>query len=406
MNPTLFTADGRHSEIQRQDLLARLEASRLRLPAPFAPERVKLVAAVADAIIARKAAASPALTYLGFWTRAAALRRLEQDFVARSPAATLSRPRGLVFHLPPKNVETIFLYSWILSFLAGNANIVRLPSEVGAELLWVLGQILAALDAAQDHAQMFVHYPAGNDLSTQVSRRSDARIVWGGDAKIATFEQMPLRNGGKSLWFGDRTSLCVLRGAEVAALTSAGLDDLAQKFANDIFMFDQMACSSPHTLYVVGDPGAHLAVLQHLVRQIGHAARAKGIEVAAGHQISKMTAAFSAAATGDASDVFWRDGELTSVVATAPARVDRRVGGGFLSIVFINDLPGLNDLLGERDQTITHFGFAPTDIRTAAERNLGPGVARWTPVGSALDFDAIWDGYDILRETTRLCRIG
>lgn len=406
MSATLFAAGDRRTEIDANLLCDRLETSRLRLPAPFAAARVKLVAGVADAIVKRKGALSPGITYLGFWTRAAALRKLEQDFLARSPPATLSRPRGLVFHLPPKNVETIFLYSWILSYLAGNANIVRMPQEIGGDVLWVLDEILKGLDAAGDPHQLFVHYPTDSDLSARISRRSDARIVWGGDAKIAAFERLPLRNGGKSVWFGDRSSLCVINGSAVTALDADGLDALAQRFANDIFTFDQMACSSPHALHVVGTAAADLPAIKRLLAAIGGAAAAKGQTMAAGHRIAKMTAGFSAAASGQAGDVLWREGELTAVIATPGQRLDRRVGGGFLSVGFLDTLSDLNDLLGDRDQTITHFGFPPADIRQAAERNLGPGVARWAPVGSALEFDAIWDGYDILRETTRFCRVG
>jgi hypothetical protein len=32
-------------------------------------------------------------------------------------------------------------------------------------------------------------------------------------------------------------------------------------------------------------------------------------------------------------------------------------------------------------------------------------VSRWAPIGTALDFDFIWDGYDIPFELTRLVRI-
>ncbi len=406
MNPTVFEAGGRQNEINADDLHDRLAASRLCLPAPFAAERVRLVASVADAIVRRKSGVSPSIKYLGFWTRAAALRKLEQDFLARCPPATLSRPRGLVFHLPPKNVETIFLYSWILSYLAGNANIVRMPRDMDSEVVWVLDQILSGLEAAGDPVQMFVHYPADDGLSARISACSDARVVWGGDAKIAAFERMPLRNGGKSIWFGDRSSLCVIHGAELAALDVARMDELAQRFANDIFTFDQMACSSPHALYVVGCKDHHLATVKTLLEKIGLLAAGRGNALATGQQIAKMTAGFSAAASGDAGDVLWRHSELTSVISSSGLRADRRVGGGFLTVAFIDDLADLNTLLRDKDQTITHFGFTASDIRRAAERNLGPGVARWTPVGSALEFDSIWDGYDILGELTRFCRVG
>ena len=47
----------------------------------------------------------------------------------RRRADALRFPRGLVFHVPPANVDTIFVYSWALSALAGNSNVVRISSR-------------------------------------------------------------------------------------------------------------------------------------------------------------------------------------------------------------------------------------------------------------------------------------
>ena len=33
--------------------------------------------------------------------------------------------RGVVFHIAPKNVDTIFVYSFVLSLLCANKNIIR-----------------------------------------------------------------------------------------------------------------------------------------------------------------------------------------------------------------------------------------------------------------------------------------
>ena len=130
--------------------------------------------------------------------------KLAASFAARVPQHALARPRGLVFHLPPQNVETVFLYSWALAYLAGNANIVRLPQAISARMRAIVDLFLERLEAQGDESQLFVHYPSQGDLGAKISARSDARVVWGGDAKVALFAPLPLRGGGKSIWFGDR----------------------------------------------------------------------------------------------------------------------------------------------------------------------------------------------------------
>lgn len=402
---TFFGANGAQTQIGTKALHERLETSRSHLVAPFAAERIDLVVSVSDAILKRKDPISSFVKHFGFWTRRAALSRLKQDFSRRHLAQTLSRPRGLVFHLPPKNVETVFLYSWVLSFLAGNANVVRLPKEISADMRWICDLFLTVLATADDRSQWLIHYPSDSDLGQTISALSDARVVWGGDAKIKAFEAIPLRNGGKAIWFGDRFSLCVLDGGTVARQSAAERQDLAHRLFNDIFVFDQMACSSPHVLYVVGDAVRHLDGIKALLETLARVAADKGESPATGHQIAKMVQAFSSAAAGLSSEVSWRNSTLTSAVAAREERSEQRVGGGFLSVVFIPSLEVLNGFLRDHDQTVTHFGFPAEIIRKVAETHTALGVSRWTPVGSALDFDSVWDGYDLLFELTRLIRV-
>jgi hypothetical protein len=321
------------------------------------------------------------------------------------PQHALARPRGLVFHLPPQNVETVFLYSWALSYLAGNANIVRLPQAISARMRAIVDLFLERLEARGDESQLFVHYPSQGDLGAKISARSDARVVWGGDAKVALFAPLPLRNGGKSIWFGDRFSFSTVNGAALDKLDEAALRALAKKLHNDVFVFDQMACSSPHALYIVGDTAAHAPAVRRLLDASAAEWTMDDPAGRVGHAIGKMTAAFYAAGSGRASSVNWQNTNLTSFVASAPERQDLRVGGGFLGVVFVRSLDEVASFIRESDQTITYFGWERGEVEAVAASRTGPGVSRWAPIGTALDFDFIWDGYDIPFELTRLIRV-
>jgi len=401
-----YSAGAREEVVEENVLMAKLDAARRRLAAPFAPERVDLIASVAEALLgSRRATASGPAAHFAFWTRRAALMKLAQSFAARVPQHTLARPRGLVFHLPPQNVETVFLYSWALAYLAGNANIVRLPQAISARMRAIVDLFLEKLEAAGDRTQLFVHYPSQGDLGAKISALSDARVVWGGDAKVALFAPLPLRNGGKSIWFGDRFSFSTIDGAALEKLDEPSLRALAKKLHNDVFVFDQMACSSPHALYVAGEAAAHSAAVKRLLDASALEWAMDDPKAQVGHAIGKMTAAFYAAATARASSVNWRDSNLTSIVASAPERQDLRVGGGFLSVVFVRSLAEVASFIRESDQTITYFGWERGEIEAVAASRTGPGVSRWAPIGTALDFDFIWDGYDIPFELTRLVRV-
>ena len=403
---TLLRAEGADASISRGDLLARLEAARAAPAQPFAPDRVDLIARASERLLRREGRGVPAaIKHFAFFIRRGALQKLAANFEKRLPSQAIALPRGLVFHLPPQNVETVFLYSWVLSYLVGNANITRTPSAFGEVVRFVCNLFLELLSESGDETQFFVHYGSVSSLNAVISAASDARVVWGGDAKVAGLVPLPLRNGGKSIWFGDRSSFSVMRGDALRRLGQDERDAMARRMFNDIFVFDQMACSSPHVLFVVGDPIEDTAAVRDLLASVARVAQAAGQDAGTGHFMRKMVAAYQAAATGEASSLEWRNPALTSVLSASARRQEERVGGGFLWVDFIPSIEALGALARERDQTLTHFGFSPEEVSCMARAVARSGVSRLAPVGSALDFDSVWDGYDLPFELTRLVRV-
>jgi hypothetical protein len=402
---TINQAGRQPAALDAEAFAARLADARLRLAEPFSEARLSLAAEVGSRILRGGAHASPAVVHFAYWTRSAALKRLAAEFRQRLPSGCSARPIGLVFHLPPQNVETVFLYSWMLSYLAGNANVVRLPSALGDEMRNLLELFLEAFDRAGETAQMFINYPSASDLSVSISAASDARIVWGGDAKVRAFADVPLRLGGKSVWFGDRFSLSVLNGAELTKLDHKGRRTLAEAFSNDVYVFDQMACSSPHVVYVAGDRERHGSAVRALLESVADVAREKHLVPATGHAIRKMVEAFASAGRGEAESLYWGDNVLTAAEVVSEDHAERRVGGGYLEYRFIPSVEALQPVLREHHQTLTYFGFSREEMTAFAQARVDAGLTRIVPVGQALDFDFVWDGYDLPRELTRLVRV-
>ncbi len=174
---------------------------------------------------------------------------------------------------------------------------------------------------------------------------------------------------------------------------------------NDIYTFDQMGCSSPQILYVVGTRSEHQSIVGGLLREVAESVDPGSSAVSPGHVIRKMVAAFEAAAHVETTSVEWRPGALTSVIADGKPRPGERIGGGFLDVVFIPELAALESLVRTRDQTATHFGFSAEEITHLADLLAQSEVSRFAPVGTALDFDFVWDGYDLPFELCRLVRV-
>ena len=96
-------------------------------PVPFNDDIIAFCADFSRRLFRDPAAALyPELQALAFWMRKAELTRLADEFTQLQKPGALLVPRGLVFHVPPANVDTIFVYSWLVSVLTGNRNIIRL----------------------------------------------------------------------------------------------------------------------------------------------------------------------------------------------------------------------------------------------------------------------------------------
>jgi hypothetical protein len=251
-SPEIEVLDKVSAPLSLDDFSVLLERARSRAAPCFSAECLATIERIsADLLRAGASNLSPALLHFAFWTRRAALTRLEQDWRRTLPRDCRARPVGLVFHVPPQNVETVFLYSWVVSYLLGNANVVRLPGTVSPELERFVDLLVDNLPA-DGPGQFFVRYAVSDDVARTLSSVSDARIVWGGNAKIDAYAPLPLRAGGKSLWFGDRRSFAILNQSALDGLDPDGISTLADQMARDILPFDQLACSSPQTLVVLG----------------------------------------------------------------------------------------------------------------------------------------------------------
>ena len=262
-----------------------------------------------------------------------------------------------------------------------------------------------ALARAGDRSQFFVRYAVSEQTNRDLSAVSDARLVWGGDAKVATFATLPLRDGGKSIWFGDRRSLAIVDGEAVAGLDEAGLAELAGRFHNDIFVFDQMACSSPIKLFIVGGETRQGDAVSRFMAALSAEAMRRDSSPAAGHVIRKMVVSMAKAGGGTAKRVVRYSNALTTLVASAPGSDEPPVGGGMLELVYVSDLAAIYPALGENSQTAVHFGFGEDALKAFATGLPSYALTRIVPIGQALDFDVVWDGYDLCLELTRLLRV-
>ncbi|HEX4814846.1 MAG TPA: acyl-CoA reductase, partial [Nonomuraea sp.] len=241
----------------RPDHPAGGEGRRSREPLGVGDERVRgFLAAFGRRLLGSAwARRHPELGSLGFFLRPSELARTVEALGGEHVRV----PRGLVFHIPPANVDTVFVYSWALSALMGNRNVVRLSPRSGPVadvIVETLREVLREADPMVGETQRIVSYDRSDGGATAaLSAACDLRVIWGGDDTVREVRRHPLAPHARDLVFPDRSSFAVMRAAAWLCAARAARATVAEGFVNDAYWFDQAACSSPRTVFWVGAEG-------------------------------------------------------------------------------------------------------------------------------------------------------
>ena len=398
---TVFARSGGHV-VEKSDFLRTVGLLAGRAVEPFSAVAIDVLTGLSRCLLSRKDV--PQFSALGYWLRPAAINRLKESFFAGINGNQLVAPRGLAFHLPPTNVDTLFVYSWALSLLAGNANVVRLPSSRSADTEWLLSNLIRVSNAAGDgDRHLFCGYDHSLGLNGLISAMSDLRMVWGGDAKINEVSADRLRPDGLSIGFPDRKSFAILAVDAYGGLSPPQREVLAERFYNDTFWFDQMGCGSPRVVAWIGsDEEGRLASDDFYGRVVGIANR-KGYRTEAATALAKFSFMNDRLADGGASRGRRLSASLSilELAGESLAPFVQVVGGGMVGHAVLPNLLDVIDLVNRSTQTITHFGFQPDELMLLAKSLRLVGGYRLVPMGRALAFDQTWDGVPLLTHMTR-----
>jgi hypothetical protein len=387
-----------------------LDATRDIVTIPFAPARVETLGRLSAALLADPVLRQdPASVSVAFWMRPAQLGRLVDEHTRRAAMEpdVLRVPVGRVLHMAPANVDTLFLYSWALAYLCGNASVVRLSQEQGV----VVKALLAVIDsvASQDEelrsSNRFVTYGHDDTVTSALSAWCAHRIIWGGDEAVAAIRPLPLPPHASERVFGSKYSFAVIDASRFGAAPSAEQARVASGFFNDLFWFDQMACSSPHVVFWVGPTDAAQAAAKEFERGLQAEVDRREFKPTVSSAVHRRTYAFGMAASSDVRVVLEHPGFIGVHLRDQAAFEKDICGGGLLRHVPIERLADVLPFVDEGDQTVTHWGFEGTELRDFASKAGTRGLDRVVPIGEALAFDVIWDGFHLVDDMLRRVRV-
>ena len=402
------------SSVTLRDAIGALEGTWLsRVSRPTYVERVGALDRLSDALLARDRDVLRVLPSAGVAFAAAFLRSSNlQHLVTRelpNPEA-LDRfvriherkslrvlPRGVAAHWVAGNVPLLGLFSWAVSALVGNVNVVRLSSRMDDFLTPMLRLLartsLVGAELAAD--TLVVQFPSDDEASHRaMSTAANVRIAWGGDEAVRSVAALPAAWDCETVVLGPRMSLAVIDGDLLT-------DRVLSRLASDVAYFDQQACSSPQWVFVKRPAGA--ATLERIVERFVHAFAAQA-EALGRHRLDlgeTFRIELDRARVLMESGVLHRDRATSWTVAvlTAP---DTRVAcaNRFVQIIPFSDVEEVCRFIPSNVQTVVML-LNTVDTDRFSEAAARKGVHRFARPGEGNHFENPWDGIPLLSRLTR-----
>lgn len=353
-----------------------------------------------------EAAEYPDLQSLAFWMRPAEIQHLSDHHRSLRQKSTVVQPRGLVFHLPPSNVDTLFVYVWLLALLAGNRSIVRVSQRAQAQtsvIFRVLNRVLESQpDSRVKDTLAVIRYGHDEEITARISAHADARVIWGGDEAVQSIRSIAIPPHAIDLTFPDRFSLCAINSRAFLELGSEQRERLVEAFFGDAYWFDQQACGSPRLIVWCGEDADCAASSESFFEMLKGVVTARGYTVSTGTALEKKTYLDRATIDYPVKRVSEHDNRLAVLSLERVSDVRGPFcGGGVFFQLGVRNLIEIAEHVVRQDQTMTHFGFKAQELGAFVESVGGRGLDRIVPVGQALNFSHLWDGYDLLSALSR-----
>ncbi len=315
---------------------------------------------------------------------------------------------GLLFHISPSNVPINFAFSLVFGLLTGNVCVVRLSSRNTPTETVIISSVTKLLKSDKfRHLRSGIHlikYEKDDEINSFWLSQADGRIVWGGDTTVSHMRSFLSKPRSREIAFSDRYSFSVIGASGILKSTADELKQLCENAFNDIYLMDQYACSSPQLLVWLGDGAeverAKMKFWSCFYEHVRSRFRMEPIDV-----MNKFVEIHQNVIGNDNIARIDNYKNLVCRVEIDKLSVNQQEQRGHYGTVHEVSVPSLGDLaplVTERCQTLTYFGVDRDQLQSFLISNHLRGIDRIVPIGSALDMNFYWDGYDIISSLSRV----
>jgi len=333
-----------------------------------------------------------------YWCRKSALLSYAKEY----ENIGMRLGRGIVFHIAPSNVPVNFAFSLAAGLLAGNKNIVRLPSKPFAQVDLICDAIEKTFENYPDMKNYVypVRYDKTSNCTDVLSKCCNVRVIWGGDNTIREIRKSELSGRAYDITFADRYSLCVIDSDDY--LDIADKKSVASNFYNDTYFSDQNACTSPRIVCWTGSviDEAKSIFWTELQQMVDEKYTLEPVQA-----VGKLDALCLVSMNKTCK--LSKECKSNNLMRIELPKLDEDImeyhyHSGFFFEYDLKDIAEMLVVCKEKCQTISYIGNIGEEIQQAVKCSGVNGVDRIVPVGKTMDFTLDWDGYDLVRSMSRV----
>jgi len=309
-----------------------------------------------------------------------------------------AQPRGLTCHWLAGNVPTLALFSIFISLVTKNVCLAKASPKSYDELLLFL-ETFKFVKTKKIDGEEFIKSVAviliennDRDMQEKLSLLADARIAWGGEDAVAAITGLKKNLFCEDIVFGPKYSYAIIDKESVEKDSKK----LAQKLAIDVSVFDQYACSSPHTVFLQKNAQAFAEELAKQLELVNRMLLPKGkIDPAKSAEIISLRSEYELKGR-----VFSSKGtEWTVIYSEEPGLAK----GCFSRVIFvkpIDDLEKIKDYNDRQKQTLG-LGFTKENKLKYLDQITLRGIDRCPDIGFLTFYESPWDGMFVFDRLVR-----
>ena len=307
-----------------------------------------------------------------------------------------AQPRGIACHWIAGNVPTLGLFSLFQSLFVGNANILRVPPlshDILIKLLKVLAEtkIDSGLSGYDLLKSVGIIYYDKNEINSnlELSDIADVRIVWGGEVAVKAITDLPKKTHCEDIIFGPKYSFSIF---DVEAIKSENFNRYIRFLVNDIILFDQAACTSPHTVFFEKG-GKTLKEIARILAEVFQRTAARFPKTEIDQYItSKIINIRAEYALDPLKSVICSQNNDWTILINNNINLEEPIESRTIFIKEINSIEQVIPMITKKIQTIGCAIENKKKLIEFADQATFRGVARCVNLGQMHLFDSPWDG--------------